>query len=498
MIRRHRGSNRAGMLCSQVVLVLFACTRVHAQESWDAIYLAGAKTGFIHTWVEKVANQGRDYLRVRIDIEQTIKRRDDLAVIRLMYGTIETPEGEVLRLDTRTQAGGQDLRAHGDVMNGEMRLMLESAGERQSKVIPWGPDVRGPYAPEQSMARKPMKEDEERTLKMFIPELNKVCQVHLQARKVEPVLLGDGKERPLLRVDQTTMVDDKPAPEYDARVWADPDGQVLKSEQDVLGGIVMYRTTKEAATSPSGPVQFDLILNTVVKVGRKIPNPEQSRSVKYRVAIKDSDPTQIIPSDARQSVHPDTEPHSSILEVKSVGPLDGEPSSTEVDAQYLKANALVSSEDSRVRNLAERATRGENDPWRKATRIARWVHQNIRNKNFRVAFAAASTVARDLSGDCTEHAVLAAAMCRAVGIPARVVIGLIYVDDLEGFGYHMWNEVNVNRRWVALDPSWDQSTVDAVHIKLSDTSLDGVSPFEAFLPLVRVMGKLAIEPIELR
>jgi transglutaminase/protease-like cytokinesis protein 3 len=94
--------------------------------------------------------------------------------------------------------------------------------------------------------------------------------------------------------------------------------------------------------------------------------------------------------------------------------------------------------------------------------------------------------------------VLAAAMCRAVGIPARVVIGLIYVDHLDGFGYHMWNEVYINKRWIALDPSWDQSEADAVHIKLSETSLDGVSPFEAFLPLVRVMGKLTIDPIELR
>ena len=122
----------------------------------------------------------------------------------------------------------------------------------------------------------------------------------------------------------------------------------------------------------------------------------------------------------------------------------------------------------------------------------------MQHRNFEVAFAAANEVARDLSGDCTEHAVLAAAMCRAVGIPARVVIGLIYVDELNGFGFHMWNEVFINDRWVALDPSWDQSTVDAVHIKLSETSLDGVSPFEAFVPVIRVMGKLQIEPLELR
>ena len=53
---------------------------------------------------------------------------------------------------------------------------------------------------------------------------------------------------------------------------------------------------------------------------------------------------------------------------------------------------------------------------------------------------------------------LAAAMCRAVGIPSRVVIGLVYVKKQSGFGFHMWNEVYVNQRWVAIDPAWNEST----------------------------------------
>ena len=158
----------------------------------------------------------------------------------------------------------------------------------------------------------------------------------------------------------------------------------------------------------------------------------------------------------------------------------------------------MTSDDVRVRGLAQRVTRGMIDPWEKATAINQWVYQNIRDKNFEIAFAAASEVARNLSGDCTEHSVLTAAMCRAAGVPSRVVIGLVYVDNLEGFGYHMWDEVYVNHRWVAIDPTLDQTTVDAVHIKLTDSSLDGVAPFEAFLPMVRVVGHLTIDPIEIR
>ena len=485
-----------------VLLVGLAGAPARAQEAWDAVYLGGAKIGYIHTFVEKVSDRGRDYNRVRIDIEQHLKRGNNVADIKLMYGTIETLDGEILKLDTRTQAGqGQDIRVHGDVISHKMKLIINAGGQQQHKVIPWAPDVRGPYGAEQSMARQPMKEHEKRPIKMYIPELNKVCDVILESRSYEPILLGDGAKRPLLRIDQTTTVNGKRRPEYDARLYVDRDGQVLKSEQDVLGGMVVYRTTEEAAKAPAGPVQVDMIHALNVKVDRKIPNADQTRHVKYRLTLKGSEPAKVFPADSRQSIRPqEADPTSAILEIKSGGPLEGEAAAGDVAEEYRKPNALIDSDDVRVRGLAVRVTRGLIDPWEKTTAINKWVHQNIREKDFKTAFAAAGEVARKLSGDCTEHSVLAAAMCRAVGIPSRVVVGLVYVDgpDVEGFGYHMWDEVFVNNRWVAIDPTWNETTVDAVHIKLSDTSLDGVAPFEAFLPVVAVAGKLTIEPIEIR
>jgi Transglutaminase-like superfamily len=448
--------------------------------------------------VEKVHNNGKNYLRVRIDCEQRLKRDKDVSLARFQYGTIETADGQVLRLDTLTAVGEQKLRGHGDVIRGQMNFILEGTGQRQELLIPWGPEVRGPYAAEQSMARTPMKEQEARALKMFMPTLNKICDIELQALAVEPTVMGDATKRDLLHVEQKTKVDGKPKPEFDVRLWVDPDGQVLKQEVDILGGYVQYRTTKEAAMSKGGPVQFDLIQGSMIKVKHVIPSPDQSRMVRYQLTYKGGDPGQVIPSDPRQSLEADAGKNAAILQVQSVGPMDGPAGPEQVDAQYLKANALVTSEDAEVRRVALKATRGVQDPWQKAEAIQNWVYKNIRDKNFKVAFAAANEVARNLTGDCTEHAVLAAAMCRAVGIPSRVVVGLIYVEKQSAFGYHMWDEVYVNQRWVAIDPSWKQSVVDAVHIKISESSLDGIAPFEAFTPIIRVMGKLEIDPIEFK
>ncbi len=470
------------------------------QDSWDAVFLSGSKVGHMHTTVEPLQERGRKLVRVRVNFNLSFKRGKDTATMELEYGTIETPEGEVLRLDTRTHASQQVMRVHGDVVDGKMTLKIDGGNQRQQEVIPWGPEVRGPYGPEQSFSRSPMKPGEVRKLKTFVPDLNKVAEATLTARAVEPIALGGGVNRDVLRVDQElTALDGKKMPEMSQTFWVDSAGQVLKTHNDAFGGMVTYRTTKEGALKPPAEgQQFDLIQGLVVKIGRKITRPEESRSVVYKVTMPEADPGQFFPNDRRQSTKPGPDSHSAILEVKTAGPDDGPAGPETVGPEFLRSNPLVNSDDAGVIALSRRAIGAASAPWAKARAINKWVAVNMKDKNFSTSFAAADEVARTLSGDCTEHGVLTAAMCRAQGIPARVVVGLVYATSLGGFGFHMWNEVYVNRRWVAIDSAFDQDAVDAVHLKLSDTSLDGVSPFETFTSVVRVANKLKLEAVEVR
>src|SRR4051794_18616583 len=82
-----------------------------AQESWDAVYIAGHKVGYINTKVEPVKDRaGRDLSRVQVHTVLTFKRLTDTVTMQMRYGTIETPEGAVLRLDARTLTGAQEMR----------------------------------------------------------------------------------------------------------------------------------------------------------------------------------------------------------------------------------------------------------------------------------------------------------------------------------------------------------------------------------------------------
>lgn len=501
MRRLSRGAWLGGVLALSAVLAFTGAAPT--SESWDAVYIAGSKVGHIHTYIEPVKDKekNRDLVRVRVDLDLNFRRLEDQVALQMEYGTIETPDGSVLRLDTRIHAARQVMRVHGDVIENTMKLTMDTGGQRQQQALAWGPEVRGPYAAEMSLARVPIKPGESRSLKMYMPDLNDICAITLTAKALEDVTLGGGVVRPLLRVDQTTTHKDKPRPEFDVTLWVDATGQVLKSKTDTLGGMVTYRTTKEgalAANDRNPNTQFDQIANSVIKVVRKIPRPEATRDVLYRVTLKTDDPAAIIPADRRQSLKTGAGPNEATLEIKTAGPDAGAPGPETVENEYLRSNPLITSADPLVASLARKAVAGAKDPWEKAKKITHYVAKNLKDKNFEIGFASAAEVARDLAGDCTEHGVLVAAMCRAENVPARVVVGLIYVEGLGGFGFHMWNEVYVNRRWVAVDATFDQDEVDAVHIKLSDSSLDGVSPFEAFLPVVRVLGKMTIETIEIR
>ena len=493
-----RNARRGAVVLAWLGLVgLLGGTARADSESWDAIFLAGSKIGYMRIRVAPVKENDRPLNRVLVDFNLAFKRGNNNSNMELQYGTIETPEGQVLRLDTRTMASQQVLRVHGDVIDGKMRLRIENGDQKQEKVIPWTPDTYGPYGAELSLSRKPIKEGEVRKVKVFIPLMNKIGETTLTARTKEPVALGAGANRELLRVDQEVAFEDgKKAPEMNTTLWVDEGGQILKSFTDSSGGMMNYRTTKEAATREAP--KLDLIQASIIKIGRKISNPENSRDVSYKISLTDANPAELFPNDRRQTIKPGNDPRSAVLEIKTAGPEAGSPGPETVDAEFTRSNPFITSEDSRVVALARRAVGSATDPWSKVQAINKWVAKNLKNKNFETSFAPADEVARTLSGDCTEHGVLTAAMCRAEGIPARVVTGLVYANQLGGFGFHMWNEVYVNRRWVAIDSAFDQNQVDAVHIKLSDSSLDGVAPFETFVAVSRVFGKLKLDVIEIR
>ena len=85
--------------------------------------------------------------------------------------------------------------------------------------------------------------------------------------------------------------------------------------------------------------------------------------------------------------------------------------------------------------------------------LENFVYEHVTNKSYSRSFDLASRVAETGEGDCTEHAVLLAALARAHGYASRIVLGNLILDLDEGlfaFG-HAWTEIHTGDAWQIFD-----------------------------------------------
>ncbi|WP_394846345.1 lasso peptide biosynthesis protein [Pendulispora brunnea] len=88
----------------------------------------------------------------------------------------------------------------------------------------------------------------------------------------------------------------------------------------------------------------------------------------------------------------------------------------------------------------------------KAAALTAFVAEFITKKNRMRGFDVASIVAKRGEGDCTEHAVLLAALLRANGIAARVICGLVLMKMERPLAFgHAWTEAWVDGGWKPFD-----------------------------------------------
>src|SRR5690606_29382574 len=105
-----------------------------------------------------------------------------------------------------------------------------------------------------------------------------------------------------------------------------------------------------------------------------------------------------------------------------------------------------------------------------ARRIRRFVSESFDYKLGATLFATSREALRDLRGDCSEAAVLAAALLRAAGIPSRVALGYATLRDGVWIG-HAWAEALLGGEWVGLDAALREFPAGASRVAL--TALSG-------------------------
>ncbi|MDP7016373.1 MAG: transglutaminase-like domain-containing protein [Pirellulaceae bacterium] len=87
--------------------------------------------------------------------------------------------------------------------------------------------------------------------------------------------------------------------------------------------------------------------------------------------------------------------------------------------QFLGISPGIQTSDKQVRQLAQQLQTDHTHPWEFAHACYQWVWEHIRARHGK--YTSVSAALRDRVGDCEERASTFVALCRSVGIPARVV-----------------------------------------------------------------------------
>jgi len=155
---------------------------------------------------------------------------------------------------------------------------------------------------------------------------------------------------------------------------------------------------------------------------------------------------------------------------------------------WLAPSLLIQSDRREFAQLVEMIGGNDHRALRLARLLHEWVYKNIEKRPL-AGMPSALDVLAARQGDCNEHAVLMAALCRAAGIPTRVVAGLVYVRGR--FYYHAWNELYLND-WLPVDATLNQFPADVTHVRFIEGEM------EEQLKVLNLIGRLKIEVADYR
>lgn len=287
--------------------------------------------------------------------------------------------------------------------------------------------------------------------------------------------------------------------------FVDESARAIRSETR-LGdlNLVVLLADRDLATAPGDPPE--LLTSTLVTPGRPIARPRSTTSATFLVRTT-QDQLPDLPTAGFQTAQR-IDPRTVRIRVDLARAAPAPPGDVQ-DGAFRAASAMIERDDPEVMALRYKVQPAHTRPlptMLAASRLRQLVHDQIRAKNLDVGFASAAQVARTRTGDCTEHAVLLAALLRAAGIPSRVVSGLVYVEhpgrpgapSSGVFGYHMWTQALIESdgppRWIDLDATLPgPSDFDAAHIALLTSSFADGAMTNDLVRLTPLIGTLRID-----
>jgi len=251
----------------------------------------------------------------------------------------------------------------------------------------------------------------------------------------------------------TEILDDREIDGYcanwgasESRIMLDAHGYPISAEfSDGTRRFLFRATSKEEATAPFEPTEGIETSRVIVEVSSSLASswPEWS----FRVSRVDG--LQMNTFSPIGTHHAKVEDGALIVSRSQSAVVS--PSHEDLSTSLVETNLINFSQLD-----VERSPAADRGTLKRARALENLVRDRITTRSYALRLADAATAWDRREGDCTEHAVLLAAVLRRDGIPARVVGGLVRISDSDhSVVQHLWVQALVEsrhaQRWEDLD-----------------------------------------------
>jgi transglutaminase-like putative cysteine protease len=160
--------------------------------------------------------------------------------------------------------------------------------------------------------------------------------------------------------------------------------------------------------------------------------------------------------------------------------------------QYLLPSRYCESD--KLLKLATSITRKVPPGYPQAEAIRSWIHRKLRYK-YGVSNASTSAIETEKkrAGVCRDFSHLGIALCRALRIPARIVVG--YLHLLNPMDLHAWFEAFTGGRWYTFDASQKQPRGNRIVIAYGRDAAD-VAQMSEYGPVKIKSMSVWVKPVE--
>jgi hypothetical protein len=447
------------------------------EQRWRVVLFDGQKVG--HALSERQRLGERYVSREVMDLE--LWREGEPVRLYSEQVVQESLALAPLAFSVRMKSSAAEQRVDGTVLpDGRVRLKIDSAGSVSERELAM---PAGALLAEAQLARlrdSGLKAGSTIEFTAFEPSLLEAIRVETQVLGPRRVAVLD-QDRELIEVLQTAHFPGNPV---QTRAWVDAGFTPYRLSMNLLGmQIEMVDCSRSCALAPNQPV--DYLQRLLLTPPAALPPQALDPGLRYTLAV---DGEGRIGSTSEQRVAGSGE----TLTVEVCGRCDGE-SAAEPGPEWLAPTPWIQSADPLIVRMAKEAASGADTPRERMRAAEAYVRRYIRNKNLSVGYASALETAQSRSGDCTEHALLLAALGRALGVPTRVATGLAYAEGYgesgRAFVPHAWTQAWIDGRWQSFDAALDG--FDAGHLALAVGDGDP----SRFYAGISLLGRLSIREV---